>query len=146
MTIQELDDPTDNDNVTTCRVRARDQLTEITRQVRQALDDAGISLDVFVMIPTGGDAITTFGAAGDPPVESCIRDRLGIVGELVALARTRCREVACASTAEAILASQEGRRDGIPQHRFWPLAAASFAPDPRHDQHRPGGLAPYPGI
>ena len=50
MTIQELDDPTDDDDVASYRARARNLLSEITRQIRQALDNAGISLDVFVMI------------------------------------------------------------------------------------------------
>jgi hypothetical protein len=111
MTFQELDDPTDDDGVATYRARARDLLTEITRQVRQALDDAGISLDVFVMIPSSGDAIATFGTAANPTDEAWDRASKiisSIVGESVGLARTRCREVACASTGEAIPALQEG--------------------------------------
>jgi len=110
-TPDERDDLTDDDDVTRCRARARNLLTEITRQVRQALDDAGISLDVFVMIPSSGNAIATFGTAADPADE--VWDRASkiiasIVGESVGLTRTRCREVACASTGEAILALQEG--------------------------------------
>ena len=99
------------DDVTTYRARARDLLTEITRQVRQALDDAGISLDVFVMIPSSGDAIATFGTVADPSDETWDRTSKiisSIVGESVGLARTRCREVACASTSEAIPALLEG--------------------------------------
>jgi hypothetical protein len=111
MTIQELDDPTYDDDVTTYRARARNLLTEITRQAKQALDGAGISLDVFVMIPSSGDAIATFGTAASPADEVWSRVSeivSSIVGESVGLARTRCREVACASTGEEITALQEG--------------------------------------
>jgi hypothetical protein len=69
MTIQELDDPTDDDDVATHRARARNLLPQITQQVKRALDNAGISLDVFVMIPSSGDAIATFGTAADPADE-----------------------------------------------------------------------------
>ena len=35
MTIQELDDPTDDDDVASYRARARNLLSEITRQIRR---------------------------------------------------------------------------------------------------------------
>jgi hypothetical protein len=57
-----------------------------------------------------GDAIATFGTAADPADEAWDRASKiisSIVGESVGLARTRCREVACASTGEAIPALQE---------------------------------------
>lgn len=130
MTIQELDDPTDDDDVASYRARARNLLSEITRQIRQALDNAGISLDVFVMIPSSGDAIATFGTAADPAVE--VWDRASkiissIVGESVGLARTRCREVACASTGETIPAL---RRDA--EMRYRDLARDRFRVPPSH--------------
>jgi hypothetical protein len=104
------DDLTDDEaEVMAHRARARDLLTEITQKVRQALDHAGIDLDVFVMIPSSGDAIATFGAAGNPPEWDRVSELVSsIVGQSVGLARTRCREVACASTGEAIPALQEG--------------------------------------
>jgi hypothetical protein len=42
MTIQELDDPTDDDDVTIHRERARTMLNQIAQQSRLALADAGI--------------------------------------------------------------------------------------------------------
>jgi hypothetical protein len=106
----EFDDQTDDDMVRH-RARARNLLSKITRQIRKALDDAGISLDVFVTIPSSGEAIATIGTAANPTDE--VWDRTSkiissIVGESVGLTRTRCREVACASTGEAIPALQEG--------------------------------------
>jgi len=86
---------------------------QIIRQVNPGtFGDAGIDLDVFVMIPASGDAIATFGAAGTPDDQTwnhVAEIVSSIVRQSVGLTHTRCREVACAPTAEAIPpALQEG--------------------------------------
>jgi len=78
--------------------------------VRQALDDAGLDLDVFIMVPSSGDAIASFGAAGTPDDQTwdhVAEIVVSIVRQSVGLTRTRCRQIACVSTAE-IPALQEG--------------------------------------
>ena len=94
------DDLTDDD-VMAHRARAKAELVQITQQVRQALNDADIDLDVFLMIPASGDAVATFGTVADPCDE--LWERVteivsSVVGRTVGLDRTRCREVACATT------------------------------------------------
>jgi hypothetical protein len=99
----ELDDLTDDERAADHRARARNLLTQITEEVKQALKDAGIEMDVFLMIPTTGDAVATFGTVIDPPDELWAR-----VGEIVCsvlrkavgLGPVRCRELACATTAD----------------------------------------------
>ena len=61
METEEPDDLTDCEDVADHRDRARNLLPQITQQVRQALNDADIDLDVFLMIPASGDAVATFG-------------------------------------------------------------------------------------
>lgn len=63
------------------------------------------------LIPGSGDAIATFGTTADPPDEQWSRVTevvSSIVRQSVGLTHTRCREVACASTTDAIPASEEG--------------------------------------
>ena len=59
----------DEEGVAAQRARARNLLPQITQQIKQALDEASIEIDVFLMIPTTGDAIATFGTLTDPPDE-----------------------------------------------------------------------------
>jgi hypothetical protein len=92
-----------DDGVRAYRARARNLLPQITQEVKSALDEASIEIDVFMVIPTTGDAICTFGTAIDPPDEVW-----GKVGEIVCsvfqrvigLGRVRCRPLACATTAD----------------------------------------------
>ena len=101
METEEPDDLTDCEDVADHRDRARNLLPQITQQVRQALNDADIDLDVFLMIPASGDAVATFGTVSDPDDELWKRVTeivSSIVGETVGLGRTRCREVICATT------------------------------------------------
>jgi L-aminopeptidase/D-esterase-like protein len=107
----ERDDLTDDDEVTAHRARAKAELAQIAQRARQALAKHGIDLDLFFMIPSSGDSILTFGTITDPPDEQWSRVSevvSSIVGQSVGLTHTRCREIACASTTDAIPASQEG--------------------------------------
>jgi len=102
MEAQQLD-RTDDDAVIAHRARARSMLPQITEQVKQSLDKAGIGLDVFVMIPSSGDAVATFGTVVDPPDE--VWDRVSeiacsAVQKAVGLEHVRCRKLACATTAD----------------------------------------------
>jgi hypothetical protein len=93
----------DNESVAAQRARARNLLPQITQQVKQALYDASIEIDVFLMIPTTGDAIATFGTLTDPPDElwtSVGEIVCAVLGKTVGLQRARCRELACATTAD----------------------------------------------
>ena len=104
--------------MTTYRARARNLLTEITRQVRQALDDAGISLDVFVMIPSSGDAIATFGTAADPADEAWDRASKiisSIVGESRGWPARGAAKSLVHRPARRSLLCRKGRRDEIPR-------------------------------
>jgi hypothetical protein len=99
-----------DDGVTGYRASARNLLAHMTQEVKQALKEAGIEIDVFVVIPATGDAVATFGTLADPSDEVWSRVSeivCSIVRRSVGLTRTRCREVVCASTAE-IPALQEG--------------------------------------
>jgi hypothetical protein len=99
--LDERDDLTDDDAVMAHRGRARNLLPQITQQVRLALNDADIDLDVFLMIPESGNAVATFGTVADPDDELWKRVTeivSSIVRETVGLDRTRCREVICATT------------------------------------------------
>ena len=85
------------------RARARNLLSQITQQVKQALYEASIEIDVFLMIPTTGDAIATFGTLADPPDElwnSVGEIVCAVLGKTVGLKRARCRGLACATTAD----------------------------------------------
>src|ERR1700759_784282 len=93
----------DDEGVAAQRARARNLLPQITQQVKQALYEASIEIDVFLMIPTTGDAIATFGTLADPPDE--LWTRIGeivcsVLGKTVGLERARCRELACTTTAD----------------------------------------------
>jgi hypothetical protein len=59
----------DDEGVTAYRARARNLLPQVTQDVKRALDEASIEMDVFVVVPTSGDAIATFGTVTDPPDE-----------------------------------------------------------------------------
>jgi hypothetical protein len=118
-------DLADDDAMIAHRARARNLLPQITQQVRHALNDAGIDLSVFVTIPSSGGAIATFGTTADPPdaqwrqvaeiVSSVVRQSVG-------LTRTRCREIAAASTDDAVdhlpAVSMPEAEDAEPDHRF----------------------------
>ena len=93
----------DDEAIVAQRARARNLLPKITQQVKQALHEASIEIDVFLMIPTTGDAIATFGTLSDPPDElwtSIGEIVCAVLGNTVGLERARCRELACANTAD----------------------------------------------
>ena len=93
----------DDEGVVAQRQRARNLLPQITQQVKQALYEASIEIDVFLMIPTTGDAIATFGTLTDPPDElwnSVGEIVCAVLSKTIGLKRARCRGLACATTAD----------------------------------------------
>jgi len=101
MATQALDDLTDDERVAVHRARAATMLTEINRQAKQTLVDAGIDLDLFFLIPNSGEAIITFGTSGDPSDDQWgrVADVVSsVVRQSVGLDRSRCQEVICATT------------------------------------------------
>jgi len=93
----------DDEDVAAQRAKARNLLPQITQQVKQALQEASIGLDVFLMIPATGDAIATFGTLADPPDELWIRigEIVGsIIRRAVGLDRVCSRPLSCATTAD----------------------------------------------
>jgi hypothetical protein len=96
-TIDEHDDRTHDGDY---RQRAIANLDAITKQTKQALSDAGINIDIFFVIPSR-DSIITYGTVTDPSDEewgSINAIVSNIVQQSLALDRTRCREVVCATT------------------------------------------------
>jgi len=96
----EHDEPTDH-----YRERAKTMLDQIVQQVKQALADAAISIDVFLLIPGGGDAIMTFGTVADPDPDDEEWSAVGaivsaVVRRAIGLDRSRCRSLACATTRD----------------------------------------------
>jgi hypothetical protein len=97
----ERDDLTDD--VVAYRERATAMLPEIAQQVRGALAEEGLDVSVFFLVPHSGDAVITFGTSGDPSDDEWGRVAdvvASVVRQSIALARTRCREVMCATTDE----------------------------------------------
>src|SRR5689334_14177417 len=93
----------DDEDVAAQRAKARNLLPQITQQVKQALQEASIGLDVFLMIPASGHAIATFGTLADPPDE--LWARIGeivcsIIRRAVGLDRVCSRPLSCATTAD----------------------------------------------
>ena len=96
----------DDEDVAAQRAKARNLLPQITQQVKQALQEASIEIDVFLMIPASGDAIATFGTLADPPDE--LWTRIGdivcsIVRRAVGLDRVCSRPLSCATTADEMI-------------------------------------------
>src|SRR5690242_19070211 len=103
MAAMETEEWVEDEGVAAQRARARNLLPQITQQVKRALHEASIEIDVFLMIPTTGDAIATFGTLSDPPDElwnSVGEIVCAVLGKTVGLERARCREIACATTAD----------------------------------------------
>ena len=93
----------DDEGVAAQRARARNLLPHITQQVKQALHEASIEIDVFLMIPATGAAIATFGTLADPPDElwTHIGDIVcSILRRAVGLDRVCTRPLSCATTAD----------------------------------------------
>jgi hypothetical protein len=93
----------DDEGVAAQRAKARSLLPQITHQVRQALQEACIETDVFLMVPASGDAIATFGTLADPSDE--LWARIGeivcsIIRRAVGLDRVCSRPLSCATTAD----------------------------------------------
>jgi hypothetical protein len=101
MEIQEADGQTGDDCVADKRARAVAKLDQIARDSKAALDDQGIDIPVFFVIPSSGDAIATFGTPADPDDEVWGRVSeivSNIVRHTVGLDRVRCRPAVCATT------------------------------------------------
>jgi hypothetical protein len=95
------DDPADYHGVTAYRAQAGIMLDQIAGRSRQALDEQGIDLDLFVAVPNSGDAIINYGTTGDPTDELWSRVSMivsEIVRDLTGVSHTRCRGLVCAHT------------------------------------------------
>src|SRR6478609_8944046 len=93
----------DNTGVAAHRDRARAMLGEITQEVRRALREADIGVDVFFVVPTSGDAVCTFGSVIDPSEEewaTASETVCSVVRNAVGLTGVWCRELTCATTAD----------------------------------------------
>jgi hypothetical protein len=108
MTNQELDDPTNDDDVlgesmddaADYRERAAAKIDQIAQQTKQMLAEAGIDIPVFFLIPSSGDSVLIFGTPANPCDDLWTRVAeivAPIVRQLVGLAGTRCRAMACAT-------------------------------------------------
>jgi hypothetical protein len=104
---------TDDSSVTAHRARVQSKLDQITQQVKAALDQAGVDIPVFFIVPTSGDAIVTFGTIIDPPDHQWKRVSevvVSVVRQSVGLDQVRCREVICATTSDQLGSTQEASR------------------------------------
>ena len=104
----------DDEGVMARRARARNLLPDITQEVKQALKEAGIEMDVFLMIPMSGDALATFGTIIDPPDEVWVRVGeivCAVLGRTVGLGPVRCGGLACATTADQMTSQRDLRAD-----------------------------------
>ena len=95
------DERDDLDDDVVARERAKVELVQIVQQAKRALQEGGIDLDLFFLVPNSGSSILAFGTTGDP--DDDLWARVGeivssIVRQTVGLDRTRCRQVICATT------------------------------------------------
>ena len=96
----EHDELADDIDEATYRERAAAKLDQIARDAKQALVEHDI--DVFFMIPNSGRSIIVFGTPADPDDETWKTVSAvvsGIVRGAIGLDRSRCRSLACATTA-----------------------------------------------
>jgi hypothetical protein len=89
------------------RERAAAKLDQIAQQVKKALADAAISIDVFLVVPGSGNAIVTFGTVADPDPDdeewSAVSAIVSaVVRGAIGLDRSRCRSLACATTHDQV--------------------------------------------
>jgi hypothetical protein len=100
METEEFDDPADDDGVTAYRASARAALDQIASQVKDALVEQQIDLDLFFVSPSS-ESLLCFGTMSDPADE--LWDKVSslvssIVSGAVGLDRVRSRTVVCAAT------------------------------------------------
>lgn len=113
----ERDDLTDDD-VVAHRARAKAQLLQIAQQAKRALQEGGIDLDLFFLIPSSGDSILTFGTSSDPDdhLWTCVSEVVSsILRQTVGLDYTRCREVVCLTTTTDDLRQPAGANGSVSQ-------------------------------
>jgi hypothetical protein len=94
-------DVDDDIDEATYRERAAATIDQIAQQVKKALADAAISIDVFLVVPGSGNAIVTFGTIADPDDEAwkTVSEIVSaVVRRAIGLDRSRCRSLACATT------------------------------------------------
>jgi hypothetical protein len=97
------DDLTDDKCVAVQRDRAMGMLNQIAQQAKAALDEQGLNISLFFLVPHSGDAIITFGTSDDPSDDEWdrVEEIVGsIVGQSIGLDRVRCRSVASATTRD----------------------------------------------
>jgi hypothetical protein len=89
----------DSDGELAYRERATAILDEVAAMARTKLMAAGISLDVFFIVPPSGDAILTLGAAVSRDDWQDMRAVVSsIVRRTVGLEPSSCRQIFCAMT------------------------------------------------
>lgn len=81
------------------RQTATIKLDQIAQQVRQVMAEHQIDVSLFFFVPSGGDAIISFGTMSDTPDE--LWDQItglvcAVIQEEIGDERVRCRGVACA--------------------------------------------------
>jgi hypothetical protein len=98
---ESMDDAVDN------RERAAASIDQIAQQVKKALADAAISIDVFLVVLGSWNDIVTSCTIADPDpndeewsvvstiVSAVVRDAIGFD-------RSRCRSLACATTRDQV--------------------------------------------
>jgi hypothetical protein len=116
-----------DDRLITQRALVRSKLDQITEQVKAARDQQGISVPVFFIVPSSGDAIIAFGTVADPPDDEWGRVNeivSGIMAEAIGLDRLATREVACAATDQQISPADQDAPIPVPV----PIFAGDEAP------------------
>jgi hypothetical protein len=123
-------DQADEERVAVHRDRAKGMLNQIAQQAKAALDEQGLDFSLFFIVPHSGDAVITFGTSGDPSDDEWGRVAdvvASVVQQLVGLAGTRCRKVACATTEVADPPSSFGNQSI--GRNCWPTAEARSGAD-----------------
>jgi hypothetical protein len=77
-----------------------ESLDDIAAQVRTALDDAGLAVEVFFTIPSGGEALMTLATPVDPSDERWPRANqiiCDVVGNIIGIEGLHSRGLPCAA-------------------------------------------------
>src|SRR5208283_3826564 len=93
--------PVERDHYAERQERVASALDKIVADVTLALDDAGIAIPVFFIIPTSGEALLSFATALDPSEQEWSRACdiiVGIVQKALDLTGLQARPVVCAAS------------------------------------------------
>jgi hypothetical protein len=81
-----------------CRRLVTESLNKIASRVRTALDDSGLDIEVFFMIPSSGEALMTFATPVDPSEEDWARANkiiCDVVENTIGIEGLRSRALPC---------------------------------------------------